>query len=223
MLDDGEEVASEDEERRLLTRRLVLRAPQRGDVGALSAAIDNPRVAMGLVNVPYPYARSDAESWVERERARPFASGASYVAMHGSEDGLIGAGFHSRSDSWPDGFEITFWVAERFWGNGFGTEIAHAIVDDAFTAGCAERLWCAIRVNSAAARRVVEKCGFQFRDTGMVRSLAARGAVPVERFVLERRVWSSLKAWGAEAAAENQNLKSRVLEVDDESDAIGVA
>jgi hypothetical protein len=44
---------------------------------------------------------------------------------------------------------------------------------------------------------VVEKCGFQYRGTGMVRAASRSGAVPVERFVLERRNWESLKAWGA--------------------------
>ena len=218
MQDDGGEAASDDEERWLPTRRLQLRPPRRGDVAALSAALDNPRVAMGLVNVPYPYLRNDAEAWVERERARPCASGASYVAVARREGGLVGAAFHSRSDSWPDGFEISFWIAERFWGRGFGTEVAHAIVDHAFQVGGAERLWCAIRVNSAAARRVAEKCGFQFRDTGMIRSLAARGAVPIERFVLERRVWASLKAWGAEAA-----MRRTPQEADNEDDAIDAA
>jgi hypothetical protein len=46
------------------------------------------------------------------------------------------------------------------------------------------------------ARRVIEKCGFQFRETGMVRSPVLRGAVPVERFALERRNWAALRAWG---------------------------
>ena len=216
-MQDGGEETTDGEERGLQTRRLLLRPPRTRDVAALTAALDNPRVAMGLVSVPYPYRRSDAEIWVERERARSSTSGASYVAVSRTEGGLVGAGFHSRSDTWPDGFEICFWIAERFWGKGYGTEVAHAVIDDAFITGCAERIWCAIRVNSAAARRVAEKCGFQFRDSGMIRSIAARGAVPIERFVLERRVWTSLKAWGAEAAGRTG--KSQADEEDDASNA----
>lgn len=193
--------ASEDEERRLLTRRLLLRPPRPTDAAALSAAIDNPRVAMGLYTVPYPYRRKDAEAWIERERVHIGGPGATHLAHCRQRGELVGAGFHRPSDSWPDGFELAFWVAEPHWGRGFGTEIAHAVVDHAFERGGAERLWCAIRVTSGPARRVAEKCGFQFRDSGMIRSLATRGTVPVERFVLEKRVWSSLKAWGAERAA----------------------
>ena len=57
-------------------------------------------------------------------------------------------------------------------------------------------VWCSNRVTNARARRVIEKCGFQFRGTGMVR-LPGRGAFPIERFALDRRNWMSLKAWGA--------------------------
>jgi len=217
MQEDASEDKTEDDERFIATRRLVLRRPHAGHAGALSAALDNPRVAMGLVTVPYPYRRDDAEAWIERERARSKGSGGSYVAIWRGQGGLVGAGFHGRSERWPDGFELCFWVAERFWGQGFGTEIAHAVIDDAFGAGRAERIWCAIRVNSASARRVVEKCGFQFRDSGMVRSAAVRGAVPIERFVLERGVWSSLKAWGAEAAVSRK--ASDASDENDTSDA----
>ena len=215
MQDDGE--ANEDEERQLRTRRLILRPPRRSDVAALAAALDDPRIAMGLASVPYPYRRSDAEGWVDRERARAGSGGVSYVAISAAEGCFVGAGFSCRSDTWPDGFELSFWIAQRHWGRGLGTEVAHAVVDDAFLAAGVERIWCAIRVNSTAARRVVEKCGFQFRDQRMLRSIAARGTVPVERFVLERRVWTSLKAWGAEAPA--QRVAGAIDEDDDASDA----
>ena len=65
-------------------------------------------------------------------------------------------------------------------------------------------LWCSNRASNARARRVIEKCGFQFRGTGMVRSPTLFGAFPVERFVLERRNWASLKAWGAPAARHDE-------------------
>ena len=42
----------------------------------------------------------------------------------------------------------------------------------------------------------------------MIRSIAARGAVPIERFVLERRVWSSLKSWGAERSVRGDAERS---------------
>ena len=80
-------------------------------------------------------------------------------------------------------------------------EVTHAIIDRAFGATDTQALWCANRVANSRGRRVIEKCGFQFRETGMVRS-AAQGAMPVERYVLERRNWLSLKEWGAAPGEE---------------------
>jgi hypothetical protein len=51
---------------------------------------------------------------------------------------------------------------------------------------------------------VIEKCGFQFRETGMVRFPILNGAVPVERFALERRTWAALRAWSANAGRDRQ-------------------
>ena len=194
MRDQDLEGTLEDEERTVLTARLWLRRPRTEDAAILAAAIDNPRVAMNLVSVPHPYRRADADAWIQQ--ARHAVDGAAHVAVSRVDGNLLGAGFHRPSATRPDGHDLSFWVAERFWGEGFGTEIAHATIDHAFGAAGVERLWCAVRVTNGPARRVAEKCGFQFRDTGMVRSLSARGSVPVEHFVLERRVWQSLKSWG---------------------------
>jgi len=194
MRDQDSEGTIEDEERTVLTARLTLRRPRTEDAATLAAAIDNPRVAMNLVSVPHPYRRADAEAWIHQ--ARSPSAGRSHVAIRRDEGSLLGASFLRPSATRPEGHDLSFWVDERFWGRGFGTEIAHATIDHAFGADGVCRIWCAVRVTNGPARRVAEKCGFQFRDTGMARSLAARGSVPVEHFVLERRVWQSLKSWG---------------------------
>ena len=90
------------------------------------------------------------------------------------------------------------------WGRGYATEATQAVIDRAFADDRHRRsLWCSNRASNGRARRVIEKCGFQFRETGMVRS-PTRGAVPVERFVLERRNWASLKSWGARRGAQEE-------------------
>ncbi|MBB5753486.1 GNAT family N-acetyltransferase [Prosthecomicrobium pneumaticum] len=211
MQDDGAAALdTEDEERSILTQRLALRAPQAGDAAALAAALDNPRVATSLVGVPYPFLMSDAEAFIRRERAHRKGPGACFLAIRRSCGHVVGAGSYRPSGDRPDGYDLTFWVAEHYWGRGYGTEIAHRIVDDAFSNGSMDRLWTVVRVTNGRARRVVEKCGFQFRGSGMVSSIATRGAVAVERFVLERSVWTSIKEWGAGrfAASDDDDAES---------------
>ena len=91
---------------------------------------------------------------------------------------------------------VASWIGEPHWGRGSPPRrrrlIDHVFADDGVLV-----LWCSNRASNARARRVIEKCGFQFRETGMVRSPTLSVAVPVERFVLDRRNWASLKSWGA--------------------------
>ncbi|BCP55620.1 hypothetical protein K32_42370 [Kaistia sp. 32K] len=176
----------------------------------LAAMIDNPRIASHLVAGPHPFMRAGAGI-------------VAHIAVSRRTGMVIGAGCHRPSATRPGGHDLSFFVAEEHWGQGFGTEIAHAAVDHAFEAGAVERLWCSVRVTNGPARRVAAKCGFQFRDTGMVRSLAARGAVPVEHFVLERGIWQSLKSWGATAAPDTRRTSNpdpgRASDDDDTSHA----
>ena len=131
---------SEDERPVHMTGRLALRMPRQRDAAALAIAVGNPRVAMSLFDVPYPYGHADAEGWIERARVPSRSPGTTLVAFRHCDAALVGAGFHRPSDAWPDGFELSFWVAEPFWGRGFGTEIAHAVIDDAFEGGGEVRL-----------------------------------------------------------------------------------
>lgn len=201
MRDHDADETIEDEERSVLTARLVLRRPRTDDAAILAAVIDNPRVASDLVTVPHPYRRADAAAWIAEGRAG--AGIVAHIAVSRQTGQVVGAGCHRPSATRPGGHQLSFFVAEPHWGQGFGTEIAQATVDHAFSTGAVERLWCAVRVTNSRARRVAAKCGFQFRDAGMVRSLAARGAVPVEHFVLEHGIWRSLKAWGASSWSAN--------------------
>ena len=184
----------------LRTRRLILRPPRRSDVAALATALDNPRVAMGLVQ--------RSLSLPAQRRRSAGSSGSGRAGRHGGDlyGGFVAPGdawsapaSHSRSDAWPDGFELQ--LLDRRAVLGPAAMAPRSPMRSSTTPfGRAAPSGYGARSASTVppARRVVEKCGFQFRDTGMVRSIAARGAVPVERFVLERRVWASLKSWGAE-------------------------
>ena len=111
---------------------------------------------------------------------------------------LIGQAGYQRLADVPAPVEMTVWLDPAHWGTGLGTEAVHTLVDHAFGDGRIAVLGGAVRVTNTRARRVLEKSGFQFRGSGMLRSAASCGAVPIERFVLDRRNWASLKAWGAD-------------------------
>ncbi len=163
----------------IVTPRLLLRPCTPADMPQMSALSADQAVAENLCD------------------AIALAGGGAFAVTERSDGTVVGCAGYGPTREQPATVEAGLWIGTRWWGMGYGTEAAQALIDRAFAEGHVNALWCANRVTNARARRVIEKCGFQFRGTGMVRSPTAFGAFPVERFVLDRRNWASLKAWGA--------------------------
>jgi len=165
----------------IVTERLRLRPRHAADNVALKALAANPAIAPNLC-ATIPADGGNPLVIVERRTDRPIG---------GADHGTTGLG---------SGVEVALWIGEPDWGRGFATEAAQALIDRVFADPGVNALWCSNRVTNARARRVVEKCGFQLRGTGMVR-LPGRGAFPIERYALDRRNWVSLKSWGTARGA----------------------
>ncbi|MDZ5699451.1 GNAT family N-acetyltransferase [Chelativorans sp. M5D2P16] len=194
MIAETEEVESESigiECPVLVTERLVLRPPHEDDVPELVELANNRRVAEMLSRMPYPYSEADAEVFVRGSRSE-FRSGCHYAVALADSGAFVGcAGIDMRQY----GLELGYWIGEPYWGLGYATEVAHALVDLAFRATDIDRLHVSCRVINSASRRVIHKCGFQYVGQGMMDSVVA-GKVPVERYQLDRKTWVSLRSWG---------------------------
>jgi RimJ/RimL family protein N-acetyltransferase len=173
----------------LKTERLVLRAPSGRDVPAIVAHAGDRRVAENTARIPHPYAAQDAERFIA-EANRQEGGVVFAITIEGE---LIGAcGIELRAD----GVELGYWLGVPFWGRGYATEAARAVIDYGFAALGHEVLQSGARVSNPASRRVLEKCGFQWTGVQLCRIRAISSAAPVDRFRLDRRLWASLKAWG---------------------------
>ena len=176
-IDDGEPGT-----RPIITGRLMLKEPSDDERGAVVALAADPVVSRNLAAAPGDYWRTGGRSYV--------------VIGRGTRSAIGVTGYGPMTDR-PAAIEVATWIGEPWWGRGFATEATQAVIDAAFADIGILAVWCSNRVSNNRARRVIEKCGFQFRETGMVRSPVTMGAVSVEHFVLERRNWTSLKSWGA--------------------------
>ena len=148
--------------------------------------------------IPHPYGRADAQEWINTLAA---VDGNVTLAVTLKENGvLVGAcGYSRRGDATP---ELGYWIGEPHWNQGFATEAVRAVIDYAFAAAQLGALTSSCRVNNAASRRVIEKCGFQWSGAGLLRVRALKASVPVDRFRLDRRTWESLRAWGRSRLAK---------------------
>src|SRR5699024_10680100 len=57
--------------------------------------------------------------------------------------------------------EIAYWIGEEFWGNGFATEAAQAIMDFAFKEKKYHKLYARYFHSNPASGRVLEKLGMK--------------------------------------------------------------
>jgi RimJ/RimL family protein N-acetyltransferase len=178
----------------LETARLRLRAPRREDAKALAALANEFRVAVNTARLPHPYRVHEAEEFIAAANSRE--GEACFVV---TRDGrLIGA---CSVDPREEGPELGYWFGVSFWGRGYATEAARALVDYAFgDLGC-ETLHSGARVSNPASRRVLEKCAFQWTGVRLTRIRSINSAAPVDRFRLDRGLWASLKSWGATRVA----------------------
>ncbi len=175
----------------LVTERLVLRPPHQDDIAELVALANNRRVADMLARMPHPYGEREARAWLAANVNR--TGGAAYAITLAETGALVGgAGLNARGS----GLEMGYWIGEPHWGKGFATEAAHAIVDVAFKATDINELYASTRVINPGSRRVIQKCGFRYLGQGMIDSLAA-GRVAVDRYLLDRKTWVSLRTWAA--------------------------
>lgn len=175
----------------LETERLVLRAPRLGDAKTIATLANDRRIAENTARIPHPYKLTDAKGWVASANLRDGEE--TYVITLG--DGtLIGAcGLELRDGPAP---EIGYWLGVNYWGNGYATEAARALIDRAFGDLEHPALHGGARVTNPASRRVLEKCGFQWTGVGLYRIRAINSSAPIDRFRLDRGLWASLKSWG---------------------------
>jgi RimJ/RimL family protein N-acetyltransferase len=174
----------------LKTARLVLRAPVPDDAKALAAVMNDRRIAENTARVPHPYTLKDAETFIDT-----VTSGSELSFLVTLTDGLVIGGCGVATIR-ADGPEIGYSIGVPYWGNGYATEAARAVIDHIFGKLNFEELRAGARVTNPASRRVLEKCGFQWTGVVLQRVRAINSSAPSDRFRLDRGLWASLRSWG---------------------------
>jgi RimJ/RimL family protein N-acetyltransferase len=173
----------------LKTDRLVLRAPGAEDAPALTQLLADRRIAINTARIPYPYGVDDAEQFIASVN-RLDGEATFTITLDAAPIGICGV------EPREGGPEIGYWIGVSYWGQGYVTEAARALIDYAFGELQHETLQAGARVSNPASRRVLEKCGFQWTGVRLARIRAINSAAPADRFRLDRRLWVSLKSWG---------------------------
>ena len=155
------------------TERLLLRPGWAEDASALNAAIADEGIVRNLASAPWPYGIADAEAFLSIERRPDEAALLLFRRTRGAPQ-LVGAAGLGRR---PDGeIELGYWIARPFWGLGYATEAAEAVVAMARDTLRLKRLIAGHFIDNPASGRVLEKIGFRPTGQFVQRYSAGRGA-----------------------------------------------
>jgi RimJ/RimL family protein N-acetyltransferase len=174
----------------LETERLVLRAPRFEDAKAIARLANDRRIAENTTRIPHPYRLADAETFITAVNK---SEGELAFLVTLDDEPIGGCGLAQLDGPEPD---LGYWLGAPYWGNGYATEAARAVIDHAFSVLDYEALQAGARCTNPASRRVLEKCGFQWTGVGLYRIRALASSAPIDRFRLDRGIWASLKSWG---------------------------
>ena len=145
--------------RKLLeTERLILRAFELADAPDVQRLAGDRAVAAGTLTIPHPYPDGVAEEWIASHDGRDTAP----FAIERKEDGaLLGA---VGLDVEPDHAraELGYWVGKPYWGHGYATEAARAVVRYAFDNLNLHRVYAYHFVDNPASGRVLQKIGMTY-------------------------------------------------------------
>lgn len=139
----------------LATDRLLLRPPTLADVAEIARLANDFEVARWLSRVPHPYNEADARYYVTEVAAEDWA----WLICAAADGATLGAvGLAPRPDM--DAVELGYWLGRAYWGQGYATEAARAVVDHARTALTPSRIVAGHFVGNAASAAVLGKLGF---------------------------------------------------------------
>lgn len=150
----------------LRTERLILRPFMLDDASTVQRLAGAWEVADTTLNLPHPYEDGVAEEWIaghreayQQNRRLPLA-----ITLAGS-GALIGAiSLMSFSDRHRRA-ELGYWIGREWWGHGYCTEAARAMLRFGFEQLGLNRIVAQHMTRNPASGRVMQKIGMEHEGT----------------------------------------------------------
>ncbi|WP_072371106.1 GNAT family N-acetyltransferase [Hyphomicrobium sp. NDB2Meth4] len=162
------------------SQRLTYRPIDARDASRIAVLAGDWDIARMTARIPHPYSLVDADQWISSIESDEFVRA---VERDGE---LIGAVGYIQRDA--EQAEIGYWIGKPWWGNGYATEAASALMDFCFGEAGFKRLTCGHFIDNSASARVIKKLGFRRVGSDQQWCEARKSEVPTIRYV-RRRPW----------------------------------
>jgi RimJ/RimL family protein N-acetyltransferase len=146
----------------LQTQRLILRPFTLEDAPIVQRLAGAYEVAATTLNMPHPYQDGMAQQWISSQRAKHEKGEVVDFAIVIREGillcGAIGLGIDKRNNN----AELGYWIGVPYWGQGYCTEAAKAVLSYGFKSLNLHRIHAAHLKCNPASGRVMQKIGMSY-------------------------------------------------------------
>jgi [ribosomal protein S5]-alanine N-acetyltransferase len=146
----------------LRTARLMLRPFTLDDAPAIERLAGAYEVALNTLLIPHPYPEGAAAEWIESHQQSFEEDKIQHFAIDAGGElvGAIGLIFKGEGVA-----EIGYWIGVPYWGRGYATEAAQAVVRHGFETCGLQRIFAGHFVRNAQSGRVLQKAGMRYEGT----------------------------------------------------------
>ena len=173
----------------LFTHRLHLRPLALADEAAVQTLAADYEIAATTLSFPHPYPAGAGRAWIEK-KLDAFEKGDELVLAIELQGELIGSiGFFlNRRD---DAAELGYWIGKPYWGQGYASEAARAVIRFGFENLGLNRIQAQVMARNPASVKVLEKVGLRYE--GLLRGSTKKWGVyeDVHLFATLAAEWQS--------------------------------
>lgn len=145
----------------LTTARLVLRPFHPSDADVVTALAGERDVAFNTLNIPHPYERRHAEEWIAAHpgqlRRRESVTYAITLRENRAVIGAAGLILDQANET----AELGYWIGSAWWGRGYASEAARALLGWGFAKLGLHRIHASHFPRNPASGAVLRKIGMR--------------------------------------------------------------
>jgi RimJ/RimL family protein N-acetyltransferase len=145
----------------LCTSRLILRRFTLADAPDVQRLAGERDIARYTLSIPHPYADGMAEQWIGSHDERLASGQGTAFAITLRSGGLLIGAIGLEINQEHHRAELGYWIGKPYWGQGYCTDAARAVVRFAFEDLKLNRVHASHFSNNPASGRVMQKVGMR--------------------------------------------------------------
>ncbi len=144
----------------LFTERLILRPFSEVDGPLLIDIVNDKNIANTMISIPHPYTLEYFQEWLKKIKLEIKNSKAVHYAITQRSDGkLIGSTELRDIDPEHLQAELSLWIGQNWWNNGYAAEAARAVIELGFRNLGLNRIYAHHMIRNKSCEGLFKKIG----------------------------------------------------------------